>query len=643
MNYNMSYNYCELLLTSIIFILYLRKYKNVTLAKQNKTYRKMLLLHLMTIILGIVMYLLFAHASQGILVRIMLILCAFFFYVTHSIIPYLFACYSTALTSVAFSTRTSFLLKLPLVIPTLLILLSPWKGCLFYIDENCIFHRGPFMPVFHLVSLGYLCYACIYAHHFRHVLKLSKRVSLYGFVIFSVLPVIIQHIIPSLALSKYGISLCLLLIYLKIERPEESLDSTTGLFNQHAFLHACKLRLKTQTKFEIIFITLDYKSLNHQIFGSPYTKRILKMFASYLQQLSSMISIYHVTERTFALILPQKHSITVPAFLMQVKERLAEPFRYGVTDVFLNGIICYMQCPEDTDKLAYISSCIELLEDKKTAYNNEFIYAKDLNLNFSERRTQVELALQRAIKCRTFEVYYQPIFSTKDQRIVSAEALLRLNDPILGFIPPDEFIPIAEETGMIIEIGDFVLHSVCQFIKENNLPQYDIQFIEINLSVIQCMQLNMAEYILQLTEEYGLSPSQINLEITETAASDSPKMLQINMNTLVNSAVTFSLDDYGTGYSNVAYIMELPFHMIKLDKSMVWSSFENSRASIAFESTVAMIQKLGMHIVAEGVETYGQADFLTSLGIEYLQGFYFAKPMPAKKFIQYLIAQQNPD
>lgn len=640
-HYNMSYNLCALLLTSIILVLYLRKYKNVTLSKQNKTYKKLLLLHLTTIVLGILMYLLYSYAIPGNALRIVLNVCAALFYTSHCLIPYLFAYYSTSLTSVTFSKKTSVLLRLPLLVPFILILLSPWKGYIFYIDTNCLYHGGSLLAVFYAISISYLCYSCIYAHHYRNILRLSQRISLYSFVIFSLLPIAIQNFVPHLALGKYSISLCLLLMYLKIERPEESLDSHTDTFNLKSFTHACKLRLKTQTAFETIFITLDYKVLNYPKLGNRYTQRILKMFASYLQQLSPYISIYRVADRTFALILPQKHKISVTSFLLEIKERLTKPFRYGVTDIFLNGIICYMHCPEDTKHMSHILSCIELLEDKRTTYNNEIIYAKDLNLNYAERRTQIELALQRALQRNSFEVYYQPIFSTKEQKVVSAEALLRLNDPELGFIPPDEFIPIAEENGMIIEIGNFVLHSVCQFIKDNHIEQYGIRFIEINLSVIQCMQLNMAEHILQLTKQYELSPSQINLEITETAASDSPKMLQINMNTLVNSAVTFSLDDYGTGYSNVAYIMELPFHMIKLDKSMVWSSFENSRANIAFESTVAMIQKLGMHIVAEGVETYSQAAFLTSLGIEYLQGYYFAKPMPAKRFIKYLTEEQQ--
>lgn len=634
MGYSMSYNFCALALMMIILFMYLRNYRNVTLTKQHRIYKWMLILHLSTILFDISISTVYPSPSGAL--RIFLTVCGFFFFAAHNLLPFLYAYYITTLTSASSSKTASLLLKLPLLIPVVLISVSPFLNVIYYFDENCTYHRGPLLPILYVVAAYYLIYGCIHVHRFRNIIKFSKRNALYSFVLFSLLPVLVQFFVPSLVIEQYAIAICLLLIYLQIERPGEFLDAKTGTLNQHSFRHTSKLYLKTNTPFQIVYITLDHKSVNSQVFGDSYTLRILKMFAGYLQELSPGIAVYRVSDRTFALLLPKDESGTIPACLMDIRNRLAEPFRYNVTDLFLNAVICFMQCPEDASDLNALLSCIDILEDKKTVYNNEIVYARDLNLNIAERHAQIELALQRALQEHSFEVYYQPIFSTKEQKVISAEALLRLNDPVLGFISPEEFIPIAEENGMIIEIGNFVLHSVCKFIKENNIEKYGIHFIEVNLSVIQCMQMNMAKSILELTKQYGLSPSQINLEITETAATDSTKTLKGNMKELVDSAVTFSLDDYGTGYSNVSYIMQLPFQMIKLDKSMVWSSFEDSKASIAFESTVAMIQKLGMHIVAEGVETYGQADFLTSLGIEYLQGYYFAKPMPAAEFIKYL-------
>lgn len=150
------------------------------------------------------------------------------------------------------------------------------------------------------------------------------------------------------------------------------------------------------------------------------------------------------------------------------------------------------------------------------------------------------------------------------------------------------------------------------------------------------MKQNMASRILELIKRYELEPGQINLEITETAAMNSPEIVGVNMINLVDYGVNFSLDDYGSGYSNINYLVELPFNLIKVDKNIVWSSFENERAGIALESSISMIRKLDYKIVVEGVETREQADKLTEMGCEYLQGYYFSKPLPEHEFLMYV-------
>lgn len=209
---------------------------------------------------------------------------------------------------------------------------------------------------------------------------------------------------------------------------------------------------------------------------------------------------------------------------------------------------------------------------------------------------------------------------------------MRLNDKRLGFIPPDEFIPIAEKNGTIIPIGMLVFRNVCEFISAANLQSRGIHFIEVNLSVAQCMQKMLAEQLLEVLEEYQLPTSCINLEITETAAAYSTENLAANMNKLAGTGIHFSLDDYGTGYSSMSSMLELPFDLVKIDKEII-SSLDNERAIIAMNSTISMLKQLRLGIVAEGVETEEQVRFLTEMGCDYLQGYYFSKPVPAEIFL----------
>ena len=206
----------------------------------------------------------------------------------------------------------------------------------------------------------------------------------------------------------------------------------------------------------------------------------------------------------------------------------------------------------------------------------------------------------------------------------------------MGYISPEEFVPIAEHHGLIIEMGTFVFREVCRFIAERRLWERGIEYIDVNLSVVQCMQENLHEQLLAILDEFHLPYHCINLEITETAAVLSSEKLRNNMTRLMEKGVNFSLDDYGTGFSNTASIIEYPFHTIKLDKSMLWSATDSEKAMCALEHMIAMIKSMHMELICEGVETQSQATMLEHMGCDYFQGYYFSKPVNSETFLELL-------
>ncbi|ENZ9534949.1 EAL domain-containing protein [Clostridioides difficile] len=240
--------------------------------------------------------------------------------------------------------------------------------------------------------------------------------------------------------------------------------------------------------------------------------------------------------------------------------------------------------------------------------------------------------LKEALKNDGFEVYYQPIFSNSRGRFTSAEALLRLEHKELGFIPPDEFIPIAEQTGLINSIGLVVFEKVCRFIASDEFEDLKLDNIAVNLSVVQCMQKNLADDLLYLMNKYNVSPTKFKLEITETVAMGSFNIIKETMERLIDLGVKFALDDFGIAYSGVTNMLSLPFSVIKLDKSLIWSMNEDSRHKLTVETIIALINKLNMKAVAEGVETIKCAEDLIAMECEYLQGYYFSKPVPEDVF-----------
>ena len=237
---------------------------------------------------------------------------------------------------------------------------------------------------------------------------------------------------------------------------------------------------------------------------------------------------------------------------------------------------------------------------------------------------------------KEFKIYYQPIVSAKTNRIISAEALIRLNDRVLGFVSPEEFIPISENNGKILEISEFVIDSVFKFIKETDLKTIGIEFIEMNLSMMQCMDRRLPEKLEFYMDKYDIDPKMINLEITETATNFDEERLKEQLTEVKKLGFSFSLDDYGTGYSNLVQVLEYPVDIIKIDKSIIWSAFHIKDNFVTLKNLISMFHDVRRKIVAEGVESDEQKETLIELGCDYLQGYYYSKPVPEEKFVKFV-------
>ena len=249
--------------------------------------------------------------------------------------------------------------------------------------------------------------------------------------------------------------------------------------------------------------------------------------------------------------------------------------------------------------------------------------------------TNIKEILNRAITEDTLEMYFQPIYDIRTGGFRSAEALARLNDPVYGMVSPALFIPAAERVGMIVALGYRILEAVFSFMSQTNLRALGISRIEINLSVAQCLQRELPERIRELQEKYRIDPRQVNFEVTETLFDNLGGIMDQNLRTLSDMDYTFSLDDYGVGYSNIQRLRALPLNIIKIDKSMVDDMFTMD-GEVIIENTVRMMKGIRKELVVEGVETEKEAKACEDLSCDYIQGFFYARPLPAEEFVRFL-------
>ncbi len=256
----------------------------------------------------------------------------------------------------------------------------------------------------------------------------------------------------------------------------------------------------------------------------------------------------------------------------------------------------------------------------------------------SENGTNGEKAVECAITEKNFQVYYQPIYSLKEKCVVSLEALVRLKDEKSGFIPPDEFIPLAEKNGTIMQISEIVLEECCRFLAKHVLanPSLGIQTIHVNIAAAQCLNRNLKESILPVLEHYHVPAHMITLELPERTVAGSPKLMLWHMREFGKAGMGFAIDGYGSGNLNCFGLLRFPVQEIKIGKEMTWSYFEDPAAKIVIENEIKTIQKLGFPIVVVGVENKEQSDALEALGVDMIQGFYYGKPMPEVECLRYI-------
>jgi len=268
----------------------------------------------------------------------------------------------------------------------------------------------------------------------------------------------------------------------------------------------------------------------------------------------------------------------------------------------------------------------------KDAGRNEYRFFTKAMEAQALNRMSLENDLRYALERKQLFVHYQPIVEFQSERVINAEALLRWRHPTRGLVPPDEFIPLAEETGLIKSLGEWVLRTACaqaQAWRAMDLPVFGVS---VNLSSGQLKREFARDTVATVLEETGLSPNLLTFEITESLIMEDAEEAITNLHAIREMGVGLSIDDFGTGYSSLSYLKRLPVDSVKIDRSFVHDvTVDPEDASLA-DAIIALAHNLGLKVIAEGVETKEQLDFLRSRGCDLYQGYYFAKPMTAKEF-----------
>ena len=550
-------------------------------------------------------------------------------------------------------TQTSFLIRKPWVkfafaLPYVCILgmlaQNYFTHNAFTITAEVGYARGPLMMAFYGVALVYGLVGLAYCVYCRRYLPGNKWSALLSIYVLAHLAVLIQFFYPKLLVEMFCTALGEMLIMISIMRPEERMDSDVGTLSWAAYQTDIRNILLSGEHVRIVVIQIpncrEIRSFlgDHKYIG--YLSEITAGIRAVRWKQQGRIELYFEWPGTFYLITDPDEDDGAAApdrLLARTGERIQ---RFSDMGVRFEPLVCLIRVPEDLRKAEDIFSLGHKFPKMGPGRQGLFLADEIVHSRAFDIEAHIEEILDRAIRENHIVMYYQPIHDVRGGGFRSAEALARIVDPEYGLISPAVFIPAAETEGFIIPVGDAVLEQVFRFISEHDPDALGLSRVEINLSVAQCMESNLPEKILALQRKYNVDPRRINLEITETTFENISETMLENVNELTRMGYSFALDDYGIGYSSIQRVIHLPLKLIKIDKSMLDEiSSEEGRTILAY--TVRMMQSIGKQLVAEGAETREVVGLLRDMGCDYIQGYYFSRPLPAEEFIRFMKEQNS--
>ncbi|MGN1118897.1 MAG: EAL domain-containing protein [Oscillospiraceae bacterium] len=532
----------------------------------------------------------------------------------------------------------------PFALVVAALVVNPFTGWLFNFGTGTMtYTRGPLFVLMYFCTIWYSVYVVCYIVKYRKSIGNSIVTALLAVIPLALATMLVQFLYPKYVLEMFAGAIGLLFITMSIQRPEDVIDPVTGLRRFSSYAENMRRAFTNGKSFSVILICIsNFRSVGTML-GYEVTNELLSAVGERIikadAEAHTNADNYNRERGQYSVVLSRRKNVEELA--EKLNRELSRGFEINGSEVKLLPKICIVNCPEDIPDFRSLMAFEDDLSEA-VEVTGEVVKASDV---YHEKRCtlmrELDDIIERALANHSFQVYYQPIYSVSENRFTSAEALLRLIDPEHGFISPDLFIPAAEKSGAIHRIGEYVLEEVCAFIGSDEFRKLNLDYIEINLSVAQCMKSDLADKVLEIMQRYNVTSDRINLEITETASGLSQCAMASNLQKLCAAGISFSLDDYGTGYSNMKRVISLPLKIVKLDKSFA-DEQNNPKMWIVLQNTVRMLKDMNMEIVVEGIETQTMVQRFSNLKCDFIQGYYFSKPIPKADFVAFILNANQP-
>lgn len=553
----------------------------------------------------------------------------YFSHIVCSYLIYAYIFYSIG-KSLKYSPRYLFTIT-PSVICILIIFTNSLHHGVFRFEEMSPgvydFQHGPLFFVLYVGAGLNLFATVLYAVTFRKVMTQKLLVVLIIVIVLFLIAVLIHMFYPQHLL--YGIVYTITMVFaiITVNDPDEKVDRVCQAFNNLAFVEYINTQRTERQRRHFIVFDIESFGMFNEKFGSLYSNEALYLIRRFIENVNRKTFIFKTSDSRFVLMLRNREEQL--AMVNAIKERFASPFMVKDKSIILTINLFYFV---NNDVFSNTDSYKDFVTRTLPTLNfndNNYVELDEAFMNRINRDRRIKEILEKCLKEKKgLYMVYQPIYDVKKKAFNHFEALIRLDNDELGYVGPAEFIPIAENFGLANEIDFFVLNETCAFLNRNP----NVEVLEINISCAEFFN-NPSSRFLKIIKEHNVDPKRICLEITETIAVKYPEKTKEFMADLGQYGVQFAMDDFGSGYSNIARFITLPFSVAKLDKTLL---DESDNIKIFFDSAVNLFKALNIPIVIEGVETENQLATSRAKNIEYVQGYYFSRPLKEEDLEKFL-------
>lgn len=471
--------------------------------------------------------------------------------------------------------------------------------------------------IIHILSIVAVIIIC------RKKISKRRRFAVGLWVSLWIVAAVIQYLNNSLLVVGFASAIGMLIIFIIMENPESFRDRRTGCFNSYALSEFSHRLFETKTKFGLLEIRLKGSESD----DDDSTESALKKAVSFAASHKELFVFRNVNN----IIIISRDSALLKKYGDELLDILDKKGQLNK-----NRPSVFVEHGEDFIHMTELFQFLSFVNSSFTETTDRMYIADEKVINKYRERPLIEQEITNALSENRVEVFLQPIFSNNKQKFTSAEALVRIRKTDGSLLPPDAFIPVAESSGQIVRLGERVFEKVCEFLKNTNAVELGIHYVEVNLSVVQCEMADLSDRLIAIIEKYGINANLINLEITESASVTSRAVLLKNMQKLIEYGFTFSLDDFGKGQSNLMYVVEMPVSIIKLDYDMSKAFFNTPKAKQVVRAVVSMAHGMNLKLVAEGIETKDEIDGMYNENIDYIQGYFYSKPLPMNEFLAFI-------